>query len=125
MKKNIYFLFAFGAILALTHCPAQATATRLLVASNVIELDHAVAAEHQIATVGKSAMMGLSTSPSKGPTGKARGSAVLAMLGLAERKKVITPAKLNRQQHLRQEQLKAKARRESKAHRRRCTKALN
>ena len=125
MKKNIYFLFAFGAILALTQCPAQATATRLLVANNVLELDHEVAAEHQVAAAGKSAMWGLGTSPGKGPTGKVRSSAVLAMLGLAERKKVITPAKLNRQQHLRQEQLKAKARRESKAHRRRCTKAIN
>ncbi|MCC3152847.1 hypothetical protein Q3A66_07560 [Hymenobacter sp. BT770] len=119
MKKNFYFLFAFGVAAALVQSPAQATP----LAGNVTEVNHAAA---PVSIVEASSPLEMSKSPnSKGPAGKARRNSVLAILGLAESKKVMSPAKLNREQHLRQEQLKAKARRESRAHRRRCPKALN
>ncbi|ALW85349.1 hypothetical protein AUC43_09730 [Hymenobacter sedentarius] len=119
MKKNFYFLLAFGVAAALVQSPAQATP----LAGNATGIDHAAA---PVSMAEASRPVELSTSPtSKSPTGKVRRNTVLAMLGLAESKKVISPAKLNREQHLRQEQLKAKARRESRAHRRRCPKALN
>jgi hypothetical protein len=92
MHKSLYILLALGGLSVLT--PSQAHATAAATASIT-----AVAYEKTAGTdrnIGK---------PS--------------LLGLGNKKKVTSPAKLSRQLHSRQNQLKAKARRESRANRRR------
>jgi hypothetical protein len=92
MHKSLYILLALGGLSALSPSQAHATATATASTATVANEETAGADRN----IGK---------PS--------------LLGLGEKKKVTSPAKLSRQLHSRQNQLKAKARRESRANRRR------
>ena len=110
MKAYFYSLLTVGSLL--TTAPAQATISARTSTENPTEIQRKTAARTKVAEAKKAA-----TSTAKrsvwAKTRKARTKlerTMLVALGLEESKAVTSPAKLTRQLHAHQKQLKMKAR---------------
>ena len=124
--KALYTLLAAGSLLLLA--PAASHATARFATDEPTEAARKTAAREKVATAAKAAKAARAAKKSsshrfrKFTAGLNRG--VLVLLGLEESKAVTSPGKLNRQLHIHQKHLRAKAKLEAKARRRRTTHML-
>ena len=121
--KTIYACLVAGALLALN--PLSSQAARSLAPDNPSESTRKAAAREKAATKAKAAKEAKAAKKSKSAAYRFRkisasvNHAVLVLIGMEESRAVTSPAKLNRQLHIHQKHLRAKARMEAKARRRR------
>ena len=123
MKKLLYLLLAMSSLLALTPRTAQAALRRYTPTDSPAEAERKAAAREKVAAARKVATEKRSAKRLTKISKKMR-HAMRVLLGLEESKTVTSPAKLNRQLHAHQKQLKAKARHQARVHRVRCVKQL-
>ncbi|GAA3993383.1 hypothetical protein [Hymenobacter antarcticus] len=122
MKAYFYFLLTIGSLLATA--PAQAT-TGPASPENPTEIQRKTAARAKVVETKKAAAAAATTkrsvwSKTRKSTAKVNnklGYAMMVVLGLEESKAVTSPAKLTRQLHAHQRQLKMKARINARARR--------
>ena len=117
MKAYFYSLLTVGSLL--TTAPAQATISVRTSTENPAEIQRKTAARAKVAEAKKAAASTAKRSV-WAKTRKARtklGRTMLVVLGLEESKAVTSPAKLTRQLHAHQRQLKMKARLNARARR--------
>ena len=108
----------------LTTAPAQATISARTSTENPAEIQHKTAVRTKVAEAKKAAASKAKRSV-WAKTRKARtklGRTILVVLGLEESKAVTSPAKLTRQLHAHQRQLKMKARLKARARRARTSR---
>ena len=111
-------------MLLLLPAPAPARSARLFLTDNPVEIQRKAAARERVAVAKKAATLKkASSNKSRKSVFKVR-RAMLVLLGMEEKKTVTSPAKRDWQLHLYQQQLKTKARQESRAHRRRCVRQM-
>jgi hypothetical protein len=121
MKAYFYSLLTVGSLL--TTAPAQATISVRTSTENPAEIQRKTAARAKVAEAKKAASTAKRSVWAK--TRKARtklGRTMLVVLGLEESKAVTSPAKLTRQLHAHQRQLKMKARLNARARRARTSR---
>ncbi|GAB3725515.1 hypothetical protein GCM10027594_07000 [Hymenobacter agri] len=116
-------------MLALT--PLSSQAARSLMPDNPTETMRKAAAREKAATKAKAKEAKAAKKSKRSVAYRFRklstgfNHAVLVLVGLEDSKAVTSPAKLNRQLHIHQKHLKAKARMEAKARRRRTSHMFN
>ena len=122
--KILYTCLVGCALLGLT--PISSQASRSLVPDNPTEATRKAAAREKAATKAKAVKEAKAAKKNKRSAAyrfqklsAGFNHAVLVLVGLEDSKAVTSPAKLNRQLHMHQKHLKAKARMEAKARRRR------
>ena len=117
MKAYFYSLLTAGCLLATA--PAQATTSTRSLTENPAEIQRKTAARAKVAEAKKAAAVAAATTKgsvwykTRKATSKATSKlqrAMLVVLGLEESRTVTSPAKLTRQLHAHQKQLKFKAR---------------
>ena len=122
MKAYFYCLLTVGSLL--TTAPAQATISIRTSTENPAEIQRKTAARAKVAEAKKAAATKV-TGSVWAKTRKARiklERTMLVVLGLEESKAVTSPAKLTRQLHAHQKQLKMKARLTARARRARASR---
>lgn len=122
--KTLYAYLVASSLLAFA--PTSSQAARSTMPDNPTESTRKAAAREKAATKAKAAKEAKAAKKNKKNAayrfrkfGSGFNHAVLVLVGLEDSKAVTSPAKLNRQLHMHQKHLKAKARMEAKARRRR------
>ena len=105
--------------------PSPVKATRHLTSETPTEAQRKVVAREKVVTEKKALKMNR-TSSHKAKSAMTRlNHSMLMLLGLEASKRVVSPLKRDLQLHRHQQQLKARARQESMAHRTRCIRQMN
>lgn len=126
--KTLYACLVAGSLLALT--PLSSQAARSLVPDNPTETMRKAAAREKAVAKAKAKEAKAAKKTKKSAAYRFRkfsagfNHAMLVLVGLEDSKAVTSPAKLNRQLHMHQKHLKAKARLEAKARRRRTGRSI-
>ena len=122
MKPYFYTLLTAGGLLLLAPSPAQAA--RHLSTETPAEAQRKVVAREKVATEKKALKMSRTSSHKSKSAMTRLNHNMLVLLGLEASKRVVSPLKRDLQLHRHQQQLKARARQESKAHRTRCIRQM-
>ena len=105
--------------------PSPVKATQHLTSETPTEAQRKVVAREKVVTEKKALKMNR-TSSHKAKSAMTRlNHSMLMLLGLEASKRVVSPLKRDLQLHRHQQQLKARARQESMAHRTRCIRQMN
>ena len=122
MKPYFYTLLTAGGLLLLAPSPAQAA--RHSFTETPAEAQRKVVAREKVATEKKALKMSRTSSHKSKNAMTRLNHSMLVLLGLEASKRVVSPLKRDLQLHRHQQQLKARARQESKAHRTRCIRQM-